>query len=269
VSDTSFPWRPLGQLLLQHGVIAEDQLEQALAEQRRSGRMLGEILVESSFASANELAAALAEQHGIQVVGWRRNAPPKPSDSGPQPPAARPPGRGWRSLGRLLVDKGLLSEIQLGRALEAQQASGRMLGELLVERGYVSASTLTEALAEQHGIAVGLQEQLEASLRPPVEHTGDQPVYEIWQPGEASAPLYSSLSFLDATDFAFDHLEERAPDTLVIICVKGQERDVVWSYDRERAAEHSENRADLVDVFGFPVARWKAGKNFDGPVQAA
>ncbi len=60
-------WRPLGQLLLEKGLITEAQLEEALADQRRSGLRLGEILVGRGWLSLAALTAVLAEQHGLEL----------------------------------------------------------------------------------------------------------------------------------------------------------------------------------------------------------
>lgn len=46
------------------GVLSDDQLQLALAEQQRSGAPLGEILVRLGFVVGPTIANALAEQHG-------------------------------------------------------------------------------------------------------------------------------------------------------------------------------------------------------------
>jgi hypothetical protein len=59
------PARPqLGELLVHKGVLTDDQLQLALAEQQRTGAPLGEILVRLGFAMGPTIANALAEQHG-------------------------------------------------------------------------------------------------------------------------------------------------------------------------------------------------------------
>jgi hypothetical protein len=55
---------PLGQLLVNAGLLTEAELQDALAEQQRSRRPLGEILVERGFVSGGAVANALASQHG-------------------------------------------------------------------------------------------------------------------------------------------------------------------------------------------------------------
>jgi hypothetical protein len=58
---------------------------------------------------------------------------------------------GWRRLGALLVEAGLVSEHDLVEALTEQKRSGQRLGEVLVARGFVSAAAVANALAEQRG----------------------------------------------------------------------------------------------------------------------
>lgn len=57
----------------------------------------------------------------------------------------------WRPLGRLLVERGLLSEEQLEHALGVQAANGLPLGRTLVELGIISSPTLSRMLVAQHG----------------------------------------------------------------------------------------------------------------------
>src|SRR5258707_15350350 len=100
--DTAcFPWRPLGELLVERGILTEVGLEMAITEQRRTGRLLGVILVESGRVGAGELAPALAEQHGVELRAGDATAAGVVSSSergpehGPAPPKG--PGQGgWR-----------------------------------------------------------------------------------------------------------------------------------------------------------------------------
>jgi len=57
----------LGQLLLAHGVVTQEQIERALAEQRDKGhrKLLGELLVEMGYCTENQIASALAEAYGV------------------------------------------------------------------------------------------------------------------------------------------------------------------------------------------------------------
>lgn len=62
------PWRPLGELFVEKGLISTDQLEEALAEQAATGKRLGEILVRNNLISSPELTQTLMEQLGREVA---------------------------------------------------------------------------------------------------------------------------------------------------------------------------------------------------------
>lgn len=87
---------------------------------------------------------------------------------------------GWRRLGAVLVEAGLITEDDLIRALAAQEHSGRRLGEILVARGLVSAPAVANALAEQHGsffksehgFGTGLRSSIERDSGPNEEASG-------------------------------------------------------------------------------------------------
>ena len=61
-------WRPLGQLFVEKGLLDEERLEHALAEQAAKGGQLGEKLVELRYVSSAALARLLAEQYGVELA---------------------------------------------------------------------------------------------------------------------------------------------------------------------------------------------------------
>ena len=63
----SIHWRPLGQLFVEKGLLTEERLEHALAEQTATGGRLGEKLVELGYVSSSSLARLLAEQYGVEL----------------------------------------------------------------------------------------------------------------------------------------------------------------------------------------------------------
>lgn len=220
------PWRPLGELLVQRGLIDACDLEAALTEQRLTGLLLGELLVSRRVISPMDMAAALAAQHGLAV---------EPAN-GAESPRSQPPAHAgeWRPLGRVLVERDLVTESGLQRVLLEQQKTGKPLGEILVRRGYLSAGDLAAALAAQHGV------HLEASaLRDGGAPAGnDNSTYELRVPGSDGAePLYVLPSFLEATDIAFELLQAEDPDTLEIVKVDGAVRETAWSYERPQDDE--------------------------------
>ena len=61
-ADHDAYWRPLGQLLVQRGLLSAEELEAALDEQERTGGLLGEILLRNGLLSRLALASSLHEQ---------------------------------------------------------------------------------------------------------------------------------------------------------------------------------------------------------------
>ena len=127
----AFPSRLLGELLVERGLIVPADLDEALAEQRTTGRRLGEVLVSRGALTGAQLSRALAGQYGIELSAvtvsaledWETPAP-------------------WQPLGRLFVMKGTISQAALDEALETQRSSDRKLGEVLVtEHGVTICSS--------------------------------------------------------------------------------------------------------------------------------
>jgi hypothetical protein len=248
-----FPWRQLGELLVAEQLLTEDELEQALAEQAKTGRLLGQIIVANGYLSAFSLARVLSEQHGVQL---------SPKEGAPASPSLVPsqPDQAWRPLGKLLVDLELLTESQLDRALTAQREEGGRLGEILVSRGLLSGGELAQALAEQHGVELGAQDEaeLQTVVRP---ITPEEPVYKlfevIFEPGyQRRTPLFESTNFLEAADYAFEFVEDHEPAALEIHRTHGAAQETVWNYSASRAAAVNAERKPLAETFGFDPTAW-------------
>ena len=62
----------IGDLLVEQKVISQSQLQEALAEQKRSGRKLGRVLVENGFIDEDTLLTLLSEQLEIPYVDLSR-----------------------------------------------------------------------------------------------------------------------------------------------------------------------------------------------------
>ena len=261
-----FPWRQLGTLLVDEGLLTQPQLEVAVVEQRRTGRLLGQILVDFGYVSGFELARALAAQHGVDV---------RPTRDGPDGQATEPgnhaggqPSDRWQPLGKLLVERGLVSQDDLAQAVAEQRRSGGRLGEILVEHGCLSGPQLARALAVQHGVDFGslpgTDDDFETVITPT---TPTEPTYQVWEvvlePSyRALSVLYSSANFLDAADFAFEFVDEHEPEALEIQRAEGAKRETLWAYSARRAAALAESRKDLTETFGFDPTTW------DGSLQA-
>jgi hypothetical protein len=258
-----YPWRQLGELLVDEELLTADELEQALSEQARSGRLLGQILVSNGYLSAFSLARVLSEQHGVVLrAATGHGSPPEPHLSvadtpefGETAPRTEAP---WRPLGKLLVEQGFLTEAQLEEALEEQRQGSGRLGEVLVTRGLLTGAQLAQALAEQQGVALESGDELETAIKPV---SSDEPTYKVFEvffePGfQRRAEVFESPNFLEAADYAFEFVEEHQPEALEIHRSHGAAQETVWNYSASRAAAASIARKDLVDTFGFDPIRW-------------
>jgi hypothetical protein len=256
MGSNEFPWRPLGMLLVTDGLLSEADLERALEQQERTGRLLGEILVARDCVTGTELAKALARQHGVELRAVAASEPQAASVRA----EPRDENDGWRPLGQVLVDQGFLTDAALQLALAEQRRDpDRRLGEVLVQGGYLSGTALAVALAEQHGVELGTGETLETELETaiaPVE--SGLPTYEVLAHEQAGSPLYVSPNFLEAADFACDYVDRKQPSVLQIQRLETGARETVWTYSQERAEEVSASRKSLVETYGFDPTRWNA-----------
>ena len=58
----------LGELLIERGVINQNQLQEVLDLQKKKGKLFGEILVELKYASEEDIAQALTAQYGFPYL---------------------------------------------------------------------------------------------------------------------------------------------------------------------------------------------------------
>lgn len=248
-----YSWKPLGALLVEKGLLTDSELESALAEQRRTGRLMGEILVQSGNLSVFSLARALTEQHGVELQtpdGFGAGSAPGSSPSV------------WRPLGKVLVEKGYLTKAELREALATQHESGgrRLLGEILVAEGFLSGLSLARALAEQNGVELDPDagEIVQTVLK---TSAAGQATYEVREVGyepryKPQQVLYESASFLEAVDFAAEFVEDHEPDGVEIQRVDGSTRETVWTYSESRADAAAASRKGLAETFGFDPTLW-------------
>ncbi|MHC4453777.1 MAG: chemotaxis protein CheA [Planctomycetota bacterium] len=100
----------IGEILLDDGVITQEQLDNAL---KNKNRKIGEILVDEGITTPDKIEEAVGEQ---------------------------------KPLGEMLVEKGEITESQLEKALKEQ---GRKTGEVLVQDGATSPDKIDSALQRQ------------------------------------------------------------------------------------------------------------------------
>ena len=106
---------PLGQILLKATAISKSQLDDALKTQHEKGGMLGDIIIDMNILSKDVLDAYLQIQR-LEKENMEREG--------------RTDER--MRLGDMLVGSGLITERQLGVALEYQKRNGGLLGECLI-----------------------------------------------------------------------------------------------------------------------------------------
>src|SRR5581483_3834515 len=60
--------KQLGQILLEQGLLTQEQLERALSEHRNAPKSLGRVLIDLGYIQERDLVRALAEQVGLEFV---------------------------------------------------------------------------------------------------------------------------------------------------------------------------------------------------------
>lgn len=63
-----FVSKPIGELLIERGIITKEQLLNALKIQKEEHRLIGDILINSGFAKEEDIAQALTIQYGLPYL---------------------------------------------------------------------------------------------------------------------------------------------------------------------------------------------------------
>ena len=141
----------LGDLLIQQGLLSEEQLKIALDEQKRTGRKLGRVFVESGYVTEEGISQALARQLKIPFVDLK-NFSPKPDLIRLLPEA---PARRFRAL---VLD---------------QTADGRLLIGMSDPTDFQAYDEITRLVKREIELAVVTESQLLAMIDR-VYHRGEQ-----------------------------------------------------------------------------------------------
>ena len=142
-------------------------------------------------------------------------------------------------LGDILVQQRLLSEEQLGRALELQRSTGKKLGRLLIESGQITEESLANALARQ--------------LRIPFVNLKNFPLRGevVRLLGESAARRFRALVLEDKGEhllvamadpldlFAFDELTRTLKRKVAIAAVAESQLPPAWDRHYRRTEEIS------------------------------
>jgi hypothetical protein len=87
--STPMKKRPIGSIFVEKGFVTQEQLDDALRDQQRSGQRLGEILVERGHISRIDLASVIGNQlEGLRLLqgGLAANAAPAAAVAPVAPP---------------------------------------------------------------------------------------------------------------------------------------------------------------------------------------
>jgi len=68
VDEDTVERRAIGQILIEMGVVTDEQLQEALATQREKGGVIGQVMVEAGMCTAEDIMQGLATQFGMQSV---------------------------------------------------------------------------------------------------------------------------------------------------------------------------------------------------------
>ncbi len=239
------PWRPLGQLLIERGLITEAELEDALDEQALTDKPLGELLVKRGLLSGPDLTQALMEQLGVELTKeegfgsglWAaikqrhpRGAEEDEGPSGfaepepePQPSSDEPPPL-------VLVD-------QLYERLEAEGA----------EPSGGAGESLREELADLRVRAVALEAELEAerSARAAAEVEDELAQAERREDGEAASRLAEAEARLADERAGRQRAEERAEEAELRMEELAQKAEEAEQRAHQTARERDERLAEM------------------------
>jgi type II secretory ATPase GspE/PulE/Tfp pilus assembly ATPase PilB-like protein len=131
--------RPLGELLVESGVLQPRDVSRALEQQAdEQSVLLGQVLVEKKLVEPADIEEANRKQGTLKASRMR--------------------------LGEILVEEGLLSEADVQRALEEQKRhTNKRLGEVLVEMNLVSEQQISRVLASKFHLPFVNMDECEVS----------------------------------------------------------------------------------------------------------
>jgi type IV pilus assembly protein PilB len=127
----------IGELLIKDRVITQDQLDHALAAQKKYGGLLEMILVKQGVLSAQNLTKYLKIiEEKNKISGNQNQSTPK------------------LRLGEILIQNNEITPQQLKQALEYQKEKGVKIGIALVELELIERSTLVRYLTKQSQMVI-------------------------------------------------------------------------------------------------------------------
>jgi type IV pilus assembly protein PilB len=216
--------KQLGQILLEQGLLSEDQLNRALEEHRNTPKSLGRVLIDLGYIRERDLVRALAEQVGLEFVDLTEYR----IDAGIATLIPEPICRRYRALaigerdGRLLV---AMSDPANVYALDdIRTITGREVQPVVA-----TANDVEQAIAKFSGMG----DQVEALASEAVEALGQESDLAEIEAAVEDAPivkLVQAIMTQAVADRASDvHIEPTEKDVRVRYRVDGVLHEVMHS----------------------------------------
>ena len=216
--------KQLGEILVEQGLVTPEQLDSALEEHTRVGKLLGRVLIDMGFIKENDLVRALAQQVGLEFVDLTEYR------IEPWAPTLLPENvaRRYRALpigerdGKLLV---AMSDPANVYALDdIRIITGREIHALVA-----TASDIEQALRKHSG----LDQQVEGLAAEAAQDTDDLGGLEDGEAAAAEAPIVKLVTAIMSQavgDRASDiHIEPTEKDVRVRFRVDGVLHEVMHS----------------------------------------
>ena len=124
----------IGQVILESGVIDEEQLQEALNYQKKWGGKIGEILTEKGYITESKLKDFLNMQVSVNSNAIWASSQNYKRD---------------QLLGEIMLVANVITSEQLDEALSLQRNKGGKVGQILINLGYISESGLKDCLERQ------------------------------------------------------------------------------------------------------------------------
>lgn len=123
----------IGQVILESGVITQEQLDKALEHQKKWGGKIGEILIENGYLTNDRLTDYLNLQIFVNSsANWTLRDE-----------------KNENLLGEIMLAANVITRGQLGEALNLQEKRGGRVGQILIDMGYISELALKDCLDRQ------------------------------------------------------------------------------------------------------------------------
>ena len=126
--------RLIGEIILESGIIAGEQLDEALEHQQKWGGKIGEILIKKEYITQQKLDEYLDIQVTLNTIS-NINSNNANRDF---------------MIGEIMLASGIITGQQLSEALNYQNEHGGRIGAILVDKGYITEDKLINSLNRQN-----------------------------------------------------------------------------------------------------------------------